>query len=71
MKTLPRVPYLDNLAWYFSETPEVNNGTGVGSQVYREWLSTHGFTVPVHNAFLEFGDTTTDEDLTAFVLKWR
>ena len=70
VKTLSWTPYIDNLARHFNATPEINSGTSVGSPQYREWLSTHGFKVPVERMILEFDDTFTDQDLTAFVLKW-
>lgn len=42
----------------------------VGSKEYSEWLSTHGFKVPVEGNILEFPDTFTDQDILVFVLKW-
>ena len=65
-KTLSASPYLWHMAYAFQDIGE----HFVGSKEYSEWLSTHGFKVPVEGNILEFPDTFTDQDILVFVLKW-
>jgi hypothetical protein len=67
MKTLPQLPYMQNIvASYYQQGYQ-----GFGTDHYRTWLAQHGFQVPVKIVGeLEFPDEFSDQDLTLFMLKW-
>lgn len=65
MKTLPKLPYIQNIVNYYHE----QHGP-MFTKEYRDWLSQFGFAVPIRDDFLEFPDDFSDHDLTLFVLRW-
>ena len=68
MKTLPKLPYLQNIVAHYNQETGLYPALGSG---YREWLKQFGFSVPVRNDCLEFPDDFSDHDLMLFVLRWR
>lgn len=65
MKTLPRIPYIDNIFSYYQK--EKNNLEF--KTEYKIWLKQFGFAVPVKGNYLEFPDDFSDEDLFLFMLR--
>lgn len=80
MKTLPKIPYLGNIAAYYRETHDCEPVSprksasrrliGLGTPHYRDWLLQFGFKVPVEGDLLEFPADFTDQQLTLFILRW-
>lgn len=67
MKKLPRTPYLQNIVKEWHNIKPIDPYLG---DDYRNWLKTHGFTVPIQNECLEFPDDFSDDNLLVFILKW-
>lgn len=67
MKTLPRIPYLQNIV---SEWHRMIDAELEYSDEYIEWLSSHGFKVPIINNYLEFPDDFTEQQMIVFMLRW-
>lgn len=69
MKTVPQLPYLQNIVRHWNST-----GNRLAySDEYIKYLKQFGFKVPVDimNDYLEFPDDFSDEDLMLFVLRWQ
>lgn len=68
MKTLPQLPYLQNIVRHWHST----GNQYIGTDDYVEYLKQFGFQVPVDimKDYLEFPDNFNDQDLTLFVLRW-
>lgn len=67
MKTLPKLPYIQNILNYY------HTSTGIlmiGTDEYRSWLRQFGFAVPIRGDYLEFPDDFPDDKLTLFILRW-
>lgn len=69
MKTLPKLPYIQNIVEHFQEI-HGHDFNAFADGRYQRWLTTLGFTVPVHGDYLEFPDDFPDSELTMFMLKW-
>ena len=67
MKTVPQIPYLQNIVRHWNST----DNRRVGGDEYIKYLKQFGFKVPVDamNDYLEFPDDFSDEDLMLFVLR--
>jgi hypothetical protein len=68
MKLIPKNPYLENIMAHYCEC--VSTELGIARPVYREWLKSFGFKVPVRTDYLEFPDDFPEHDLTMFMLRW-
>lgn len=68
MKTLPKLPYLQNIVTEYRRMHPDWSYLANGS--YKTWLSQFGFCVPVKGDYLEFPDDFSDHDLMLFVLRW-
>ena len=68
MKTLPKLPYLQNIVKEYHRIQPGYAYLADGS--YRNWLSQFGFRVPVQGDYLEFPDDFSEHDLMMFVLRW-
>jgi hypothetical protein len=66
MKTLPNLPYLQNILREY----HAQGHKGMGITHYRDWLRQFGFTVPVLRGQLEFPDDFPDQELVMFILRW-
>lgn len=65
MKTLPMLPYLQNITKHYHEM----KGDLKYHDDYPEWLNQFGFKVPVDTRGLEFPDIS-DQELLIFILRW-
>ena len=66
MKTLPKLPYIQNIVDYY----HTSTGRWAFSDEYRYWLRQFGFKVPIQGDYLEFPDDFPDEKITLFILRW-
>jgi hypothetical protein len=66
MKTLPTLPYLQNIVREY----QAQGHKGMGTPHYRDWLSQFGFAVPVKYECLEFPDDFPDQEFVMFILRW-
>lgn len=67
MKTLPKLPYLQNIVQEYRKQSAAAN---FDQKDYIQWLQQFGFAVPVREDRLEFPDEFSDEQLMMFILRF-
>lgn len=67
MKTLPKLPYLQNIV---AEWHRVSGGTWPVGPEYSYWLAQFGFKVPVREDYLEFPDNFSEKELLLFTIRF-
>ena len=65
MKTLPKLPYLQNIVAEY-----LNGGAWPVGPEYKYWLAQFGFKVPVQGDYLEFPDDFSEKALLMFILRF-
>lgn len=71
MKLIYKKPIIYNLVHeYRNIYGPIFSNKNSGIIKYHEWLKQFGFSVPVRGDYLEFPDDFSDQQITAFILRW-